>query len=126
MQTIRILAALLLLSGSLIAAAADSPRNNDDADDTAQTMQFGLGRGCANLFLGWLELPRNFSYEFTGRPLSAIVIAPLMGTTLTAARAGCGLIDLLSLGYFGQYDYGAGIPDYPWEALWLAPETELY
>jgi hypothetical protein len=120
------LAAVLLLGGNLIAAAADPAGNNDEAGDTAQTLQFGLGRGCANLLLGWLELPRNFSYEFTGRPLSAIVIAPLMGATMTAARAGCGLIDLFSLGYYGAYDYGAGIPDYPWEALWLAPETELY
>jgi hypothetical protein len=117
-----LIAALLNVCAATV-SAAESDGNSASAA-TANAMPFGLGRGAANLFLGWLEIPRNFGYEFTARPLSAVIIAPLMGATLTAVRTGYGLADLLSFGYHGKYDYGAGIPDYPWLAPWVAQETE--
>jgi len=117
-----LIAALLNLCAA--ALHAEETAGKSASADTANAMQFGLGRGAANLFLGWLEIPRNFGYEFTARPLSAIIIAPLMGATLTAARTGYGLVDLLSCGYHGNYDYGAGIPDYPWLSPWVAQEAD--
>jgi len=120
----------LLLAAVLSVCAAtlhaEETAGKSASADTANAMQFGLGRGVANLFLGWLEIPRNFGYEFTARPVSAIVIAPLMGATMTAVRTGYGLVDLLSFGYHGNYDYGAGIPDYPWLSPWVAAQEADY
>jgi hypothetical protein len=101
------------------------PSEKRDFDSTADAMGYGLGRGAVNLTLGVIEIPRNFTYQFTRRPLSGIITAPMMGATLTAARAVFGCIDLLSLGYNGYYDYGADIPDYPWDNQWFATETEM-
>lgn len=95
-------------------------------DSTSEAMGFGLQRGAANMLLGWLELPRNLSYEFTKRPLSAIITGPLMGATMTAVRTLFGTVDVLSAGYMGYYGYAASIPDYPWESAWLADKAELY
>lgn len=95
-------------------------------DSPGEAMGFGLHRGAANMLLGWLELPRNLSYEFTKRPLSAIITGPLMGATMTAVRTLFGSVDVLSAGYMGSYGYAAAIPDYPWEGAWLADKAELY
>jgi len=95
-------------------------------DSTGEAMGFGLQRGAANLLLGWLEVPRNLSYEFTKRPLSAIITGPLMGATMTAARTLFGAVDVLSAGYMGHYGYATAIPDYPWEGAWVADKAELY
>lgn len=95
-------------------------------DSTGEAMGFGLQRGAANMLLGWLELPRNLSYEFTKRPLSAIITGPLMGATMTAVRTLFGTVDVLSAGSMGHYGYAAAIPDYPWEGAWLADKAELY
>ncbi len=81
-------------------------------------MAFGLKRGVANLFCGWLEIPRAFSFEFTERPLSAPVTAPILGSSLTAIRMVQGGIDLLSAGFNGYFSYG-DITTYPWEEPWL-------
>jgi hypothetical protein len=125
MQRLPCILLVVTLVGSLaLAPRAEETPGKSATADTTSAMQFGLGRGAGNVFLGWLELPRNFSYEFTARPLSAVIIAPLMGATMTAVRTGYGLVDLLSCGYHGLYDYGSGIPDYPWLAPWLAEQQE--
>ncbi|MCX7847600.1 MAG: hypothetical protein N2595_06205 [bacterium] len=95
-------------------------------DTTGEAMRFGMQRGAANVLLGWLELPRNLSYEFTRRPLSAVLTGPLMGTTMTAMRTLFGVVDLLSVGYTGHYGYATAVPDYPWEDPWLSDKAELY
>jgi hypothetical protein len=101
------------------------PPQEWEFDSTADAMGFGLTRGFANLTLGVIEIPRNFMYEFTRRPLSAVITAPMMGATLTAARAVYGAIDVLSLGFNGYYEYAAAIPDFPWESPWVATETQM-
>lgn len=95
-------------------------------DSVGEAMGFGLQRGAANLLLGWLELPRNLSYEFTKRPLSAIVTGPLMGATFTAMRVVFGTADVLSAGTLGYYGYATALPDYPWDGPWLADKAEMY
>jgi hypothetical protein len=101
------------------------PPQEREFASAGEAMGFGLGRGFANLTLGAIEIPRNFLYEFTRRPLSAVITAPMMGATLTAARAVYGAIDVLSLGLNGYYEYAAAIPDYPWESPWVATETQM-
>ncbi len=120
------LLSILLLAVPLCAQDDDAtvlPQNH--FDDQGEAMSFGLQRGAANTLLGWLELPRNLSYEFTARPLSAIVTGPLMGITMTAMRTLFGTVDVLSAGYMGNYGYATAVPDYPWEGVWLSPTAEL-
>ena len=95
-----------------------------DFGSTGEAMQYGLGRGVVNLFTCWLEIPRNLSVEFTGRPLVAVVTGPLMGATMTSMRAIFGTVDLLTAGYTGYYDYAAGVSDYPWDAPWVSETTD--
>ena len=89
-----------------------------------EAMAFGLKRGAANLFCGWIEIPRSFSYEFTERPLSAPVTAPILASSLTAIRMIQGGIDLLSIGFNGYFSYG-NITTYPWEEPWLYRGTNF-
>ncbi len=87
-----------------------------------EAMFFGFKRGVANLFCGWLEIPRAFSYEFTERPLSAIATAPILGSSLTVIRMVQGTVDLLSIGFNGYFSYG-DIATYPWEEPWVYKGT---
>ncbi len=89
-----------------------------------EAMAFGLKRGAANLFCGWIEIPRSFSYELTERPLSAPVTAPILASSLTAIRMVQGGIDLLSIGFNGYFSYG-DITTYPWEEPWLYRGTNF-
>ncbi len=101
------------------------PKEDRDFASRGEAMKFGLKRGAANLFCCWLEIPRNLSYEFTDKPLSAVIIGPLMGASLTALRAVMSVGDLASCGLNGYYSYGA-LPTYPWEGPWLSDETKMY
>jgi len=89
-----------------------------------EAMAFGLKRGAANLLLGWIEIPRSFSYEFTERPLSAPITAPILGSSLAVIRMVQGGIDLLSIGFNGYFSYG-DITTYPWEEPWLYRGTNF-
>ncbi|GEM_PF-3295697 len=99
------------------------PKNKFDS--RGEAMKFGLKRGAANFFCGWLEIPRAISLEFTERPLSAPATAPLLGGSLTGIRMVQGAIDLLSLGLNGYFSYG-DITTYPWEEPWLYKGTNVY
>lgn len=126
MNTRAALCALALVATVYVQAAEDglvTPVERD-FDSTGEAMQYGLGRGIINLFTCWLEIPRNLSVEFTGRPMVAVVTGPLMGATYTAMRAIFGTVDLLSLGYTGYYEYATGMSDYPWDANWVSETTE--
>ena len=101
------------------------PKEDREFATKGEAVKFGLKRGFANLFCCWLEVPRNFSYEFTARPMSAIITAPMMAATLTVTRAVNGTVDVVSGGFNGYRSYGS-IPTYPWESPWVAKETELF
>jgi putative exosortase-associated protein (TIGR04073 family) len=122
-----ILTLFLVWTASCVSAADETSADPSKYtfDSTEEAMQFGLGRGAANLFCCVVEIPRNLSYEFTARPFAAPVTGPLMGATLTAARAFFGVVDVLTAGYTGNYPYAAAIPDYPWESPWVSQNTEL-
>ncbi len=120
------LCAIVLAAAAFVQAAEDGLVTPVERkfDSTGDAMQCGLGRGIVNLFTCWLEIPRNLSVEFTGRPLVAIVTGPLLGATFTSMRAIFGTVDLLTLGYTGYYDYATGMSDYPWDAKWVSETTE--
>jgi len=101
------------------------PKEEHKFESTSDAMKFGLKRGFANITLFWLEIPRNLSYEFTARPLSAIATAPFLALGLGGLRAIDGVIDIVSLGYNGYFSYGS-LPDFPWEGEWVAKETDHY
>lgn len=83
----------------------------------------GFLPGFVNVLTCWLELPRAFTYEATARPRSMIVLAPLIGTSLTGLRALQGVGNILTLGLCDKFIRG-DMPQYVWDALWLAREPE--
>ena len=101
------------------------PKEEINFKSNSEAVKFGLKRGLANISLFWLEIPRNFSYEFTSKPLSAIGIAPFLAIGLGGSRAIMGTIDIISCGFNGYNSYGS-IPTYPWEGPWLAKKVSHY
>ncbi|MBR5901051.1 hypothetical protein IKZ40_01750 [bacterium] len=83
----------------------------------------GFLPGFVNVLTCWLELPRAFTYEATARPRSMIVLAPLIGTSLTGLRALQGVGNILTLGLCDKFIRG-DMPQFVWDALWLAREPE--
>ena len=83
----------------------------------------GFFPGFVNVLTCWLELPRAFTYEATARPRSIIVLAPVIGASLTGLRALQGVGNILTLGLCDKFIRG-DMPQYVWEALWLAREPE--
>ena len=83
----------------------------------------GFFPGLVNLGTCWLEVPRAFTYEATARPRSIIVLAPLIGASLTGLRALQGAGNVLTLGLCDKFIRG-DMPRYVWDALWLAREPE--
>jgi len=101
------------------------PKEEKNFKSNSEAIAFGLKRGLANLTCCWLEIPKNLSYQFTERPLSAVATAPFIALALTGSRAIMGTIDLISCGFNGYNSYGS-IPTYPWEGPWLSKETSHY
>jgi len=101
------------------------PKEEKNFESNSEAAKFGLKRGFANLTLFWLEIPRNLSYEFTERPLSAVATAPFIALGLAGSRAIMGAMDVVSGGFNGYNSYGS-IPTYPWEGPWVAKETSHY
>ena len=101
------------------------PKEEKNFQSNSEAVKFGLKRGAANLTLFWLEIPKNLSYQFTERPLSAVATAPFVALGLAGSRAIMGTIDLVSCGFNGYNSYGS-IPTYPWDGPWVAKETSHY
>jgi len=93
------------------------------ADD--YDMLDGLGRGFANITLGWLEVPRGLTYYSVEYPVIGVIPGVMQGAGMTVVRTFGGLIDLVTLGYLKPgntvYD-GMDEPLYPWQAPWLPTE----
>lgn len=83
----------------------------------------GFFPGLVNLATCWLEVPRVFTYEATARPRSMVVVAPVLGASLTGMRALQGVGNILTLGLCDNFIRG-DVPEYVWDALWLAPRPE--
>jgi len=127
MKMLGIVLAMVLLATGLVSGQDETytPVKREDARSLGETMRYGLGRGFVNLCTCWLEIPRNLSYEATARPISSPLLGPIMGASYTAMRAVYGVVDLLSGGYTGYYSYADILPDYPWEAKWVADSTQF-
>jgi len=82
--------------------------------------QRGLLRGGANLTTCPGELVRGFTYEYSSKKwYIAAGTSFLSAIGGTAARAGAGLADFLTLGIYGDMDLVEGFPDYVWEGPWI-------
>ena len=113
---------LLCQSGQAI-KQADQP-TEFIKKETEVSLGQGLNRGFINIFSGWLEIPRCLAVESSGRIVTMPILGPLTGSSFTAIRALSGVVDILSIGYFGRYKYSATMPDYVWESPWLAADTK--
>ena len=83
----------------------------------------GLLNGFVNILTCYLEVPRAITYEATARPRSMIVLAPVLGSCLTGIRALVGTGNVLTLGFCDKFIRG-DLPEYIWDAYWLAPRPE--
>ncbi|MCX7847310.1 MAG: hypothetical protein N2595_04700 [bacterium] len=86
------------------------------------TLLKGLGRGVANLVVGWLEIPQCLTYYAVEYPVIGVVPGALQGAGMTVVRAFGGVIDLVTVGYLapGNTVYDAvEEPLLPWEGAWL-------
>ena len=95
------------------------------ADD--YNMLDGLGRGFANITLGWLEIPRGLTYYSVEYPVIGVIPGVMQGAGMTVVRTVGGLVDFITLGFLRPgntvYD-GMDEPLYPWQAPWLPTEEE--
>ncbi len=105
---------------SIHACAETTPKHND------YSMIDGVGRGFANILVGWLELPRGITYYAVEYPVIGIVPGAFEGSGMTFIRAIGGLIDIVTVGYLEPGNTVYDTMDttlYPWQAPWL-PEKE--
>jgi len=90
------------------------------------TLGEGLARGCANIVLGWIELPKNITYYSVEWPVVGLIPGVLEGAGMTGIRVAGGLIDLVTIGYLppGRTVYDTMVaPMMPWEGPWLPEEV---
>ena len=55
------------------------------------TLGEGLARGCANIVLGWIELPKNITYYSVEWPVVGLIPGVLEGAGMTGIRVAGGL-----------------------------------
>ena len=88
----------------------------------------GIGRGFANLLLGWFDVPRGMVYYSVDYPVIGIIPGALEGAGMAFVRTLGGGLDLLTIGYLdpGNTVYDTmDAPLLPWEGAWLpVPEDE--
>jgi len=109
---------LLLLSSPLFASNIEQVVSGEE-----ENVGNGFLPGFVNVLTCWLEVPRAFTYEATARPRSLVVLAPVVGTCLTGIRALQGVGNILTLGLCDDFIRG-DMPEYIWDAYWLAPRPE--
>ncbi len=114
----------LLLFVLLLSVAAFSA--SEEAED-GYNMLDGIGRGFANITLGWLEIPRGLTYYSVEYPVIGVIPGAMQGGGMTLVRAVGGVVDFITLGYLRPgntvYD-GMDEPLYPWQSPWLPPAEE--
>ena len=87
----------------------------------------GVGRGCANLFAGWLEIPQCMTYFTVEWPGIGIVPGAIQGAGMTVIRTVGGVIDLVTIGFLPPDStvYNAmDEPMLPWEGPWIPVDEE--
>ena len=87
----------------------------------------GIGRGFANIVVGWLEIPRGITYYAVEYPVIGVIPGALEGGGMTLIRAIGGLVDVVTIGYLppGRTVYDTmDAPMMPWESPWLPPDDE--
>lgn len=83
-----------------------------------QTMCENMGRGLANMFTFWLEVPRNVWLESTRNPYYGCIVGVMDGAFLGTARAFGGATDFVTFGLTGPSIYSDVFPEYIWDAKW--------
>ena len=116
MKKSKLLLFIVLLSSAVFSATTDE-----------YSMLDGIGRGFANITVGWLEIPRGITFYSVEYPFIGIIPGILQGAGMTGVRAVGGLVDIITLGYLcpGNTVYdGMDEPLYPWQAPWLPTAEE--
>jgi len=83
-----------------------------------KSMYSNMGRGVANMFTFWLEVPRNLWLDSTRNPYFGWFSGTMDGAFLTTARAFGGVTDFVTFGLTGPSIYSDVFPEYIWDAKW--------
>ena len=78
-----------------------------------------IGRGFANLGLGFIALPKEIIYQNAKTPVFGMIPGVFYGTCLFLWREIAGVVDLISFGFSGQGLYGRSMGDFPWDGPWI-------
>ncbi|MBP5628143.1 hypothetical protein J6X96_08295 [bacterium] len=114
----KLICLLLIFCSPLLASNIEQVVAEDESGE-----HNGLLNGFVSILTCYLEVPRAFTYEATARPRSMIVLAPVLGSCLTGIRALVGTGNVLTLGFCDKFIRG-DIPEYIWDAYWIAPRPE--
>ena len=89
--------------------------------DEDHSVVYCLGRGFANIGLGWIEIPHRTIYQNSEVPFFGLFSGFIYGTFITVWRAFSGVTDVLTLGLGGgNAFFRAGLPNFPWQGPWIA------
>ena len=78
-----------------------------------------LGRGAANIFTGFFEIPREIHYTTNEKGLGAgWTVGLVRGFGISAVRMGYGFVDLFTFPFDFPEDHKAPLidPEYAWES----------
>ena len=86
---------------------------------------YNIGRGFANIFTCFLEVPRSIVYRNSEIPFWGFVGGAVEGAGLTGVRAFSGVTDVIFVGFDrGVWFNDTTFQDFVWESEWL-PEENL-
>ena len=111
---------ILLLTMTLVCFLA-LPLHAQQSDSTGETIATGLGRGMVNIVTSVVELPRNVVYDSSDYGTLGFFSGLGKGLAYTCGRMGCGLSDILTLGFLPENNnlYQAfGMDYYVWDEPW--------
>jgi len=95
------LAAALLLPSIPVAAQMYNPDTDLPKPTVLEKSLTKLGRGLANIFFGWAEIPMTFDRDLKkGKPLAHLIgVSPVLGTARALMRTGTGVYEAVSFPY---------------------------
>lgn len=111
----------ILVATTVGPAFLSEGQHYDPRQDLPQPTAFNksmekLGRGLANILLGWAEIPKTMYEKLEqDRPLGYLVgVAPVVGTTRALMRTGVGIFEVFTFpAPIGEANYDAVIePEY--------------
>lgn len=125
MKTILLVPVLfLILCFAMAAPAADAPADKEYPQKV--NVPHALYRGTANVFTGWLEIPRRMILKINDSPAFGYITGSMEGAFLASCRLVLSFFDFAMLGTTGPSAYNpAEFPEFVWDAQWNPYPEEI-